>query len=439
MDVDHLAEISDDPDDGDSDYGRGWQAAGRTARAGYEQAVSTLLDVAQRTGSPAAQWAAGYLVADPDRLAPERPAPGEPTTLGPIHITSDAMDAIRAQAARMWPPHLGRYPGGQATPGPSGGAEDDCREATLEAEGRFWAEPAPAGEYETAAPVVPQASEAQRAAEGDGWRVDEYRDDCHRDTDGQPTTYWRHGLAASWWSLADPTGPAYATLDGLRAAHPGLTPVAVDNVAALLADRDRLAREVETWQAKAHKAWEDGDRDALERVIRLRENARLAVTIQRYQPVIDAAKAWRAQFTRPIDTKLPRQGALIAAVDALDDVGTSQPAPYCDLHGCNRGLTPMTAEPLWWLSFCDPDIAASIPEPARQPGGPSFLGVIIVQASDLPAAITRSHLLGINPGGEIGVAGPLPEWSVAAEWRDRLLTAAEADAIPDPSMRECGE
>jgi hypothetical protein len=49
-------------------------AAGRgvnqVARAGYEAAISTLLDVAQRTGSPAAQWAAEYLATDPDRRAP---------------------------------------------------------------------------------------------------------------------------------------------------------------------------------------------------------------------------------------------------------------------------------------------------------------------------------------------------------------------------------
>lgn len=46
-------------------------AAGRgltqVARAGYEAAISTLLDVAQRTGSPAAQWAAEYLATDPDQ------------------------------------------------------------------------------------------------------------------------------------------------------------------------------------------------------------------------------------------------------------------------------------------------------------------------------------------------------------------------------------
>lgn len=51
----------------------------RAARAGYEQAISTLLDVAQRTGSPAARWAADYLAADPDRLAPAPAVPGDET------------------------------------------------------------------------------------------------------------------------------------------------------------------------------------------------------------------------------------------------------------------------------------------------------------------------------------------------------------------------
>lgn len=40
------------------------------ARAGYDAAVAALLDVADRTGSPAARWAADHLAADPDRRAP---------------------------------------------------------------------------------------------------------------------------------------------------------------------------------------------------------------------------------------------------------------------------------------------------------------------------------------------------------------------------------
>jgi hypothetical protein len=39
-----------------------------TAADGYQQAIDTLLGVFQRTGSPAAKWAADYLVADPDKL-----------------------------------------------------------------------------------------------------------------------------------------------------------------------------------------------------------------------------------------------------------------------------------------------------------------------------------------------------------------------------------
>jgi hypothetical protein len=38
---------------------------------GYQQAIDTLTGVFQRTGSPAAKWAADYLAADPDNLRPE--------------------------------------------------------------------------------------------------------------------------------------------------------------------------------------------------------------------------------------------------------------------------------------------------------------------------------------------------------------------------------
>jgi hypothetical protein len=44
----------------------------RAAVQGYRQAIATLRDVAARTGSPAARWAADYLDTDPDRLGPIR-------------------------------------------------------------------------------------------------------------------------------------------------------------------------------------------------------------------------------------------------------------------------------------------------------------------------------------------------------------------------------
>lgn len=45
---------------------------------GWGRAVATLLDVAERTGSPAARWAAHYLAADPDRRAATPASAGEP-------------------------------------------------------------------------------------------------------------------------------------------------------------------------------------------------------------------------------------------------------------------------------------------------------------------------------------------------------------------------
>lgn len=83
---------------------------------------------------------------------------------------------------------------------------------------------------------------------------------------------------------------------------------------------------------------------------------------------------------------------------------------------------PEHHDPLWWLSFCDTD----------KPAGTQFLGVAIVQAATESAAVTRAHKIGVNPGGQVTIAGPLPAGAIAAEWCDRLLTADEADAIPEP-------
>ena len=91
---------------------------------------------------------------------------------------------------------------------------------------------------------------------------------------------------------------------------------------------------------------------------------------------------------------------------------------------------PDESDPLWWLSFCDPDKAP--PEAEQRPGGPSFLGVVIVQALTGVAAVTRSHVLGVNPGGQVAIMGPIPAAFIGAQYRDRLLSAAEAEAIPEP-------
>ena len=78
--------------------------------------------------------------------------------------------------------------------------------------------------------------------------------------------------------------------------------------------------------------------------------------------------------------------------------------------------------PLWYLSFCDPDA----------PEGSQFLGVAIVEAPTFLAAVTRSHVLGCNPGGQVASMGPIPAEGIAEEWRDRLLSKDEACQVPSP-------
>jgi hypothetical protein len=69
----------------------------------------------------------------------------------------------------------------------------------------------------------------------------------------------------------------------------------------------------------------------------------------------------------------------------------------------------------FWLTFADPN----------KPVGSKFLGVIIVEAGDLDAAIARTEAAGINPGGEI-TAEDISDLPPPREWFDRLLSDKEA-------------
>ena len=86
--------------------------------------------------------------------------------------------------------------------------------------------------------------------------------------------------------------------------------------------------------------------------------------------------------------------------------------------------------PLWWISFVDPDKSA--PPGEQVPGGGGFLGVVIVAADTFALALAVTHALGVNPGGQATILGPLAAGCIAPQWRNRLLTADEADAIPEP-------
>lgn len=73
----------------------------------------------------------------------------------------------------------------------------------------------------------------------------------------------------------------------------------------------------------------------------------------------------------------------------------------------------------WWLSFVD----------AEKPEGERFLGVAIVQARGIGHAVTEAYRLGINPGGEVVGLEIDAEHVPAEEYRERLLTKAEAEAL----------
>lgn len=83
----------------------------------------------------------------------------------------------------------------------------------------------------------------------------------------------------------------------------------------------------------------------------------------------------------------------------------------------------------WMLSFCDPDVPPADPP---VPGGPSWLGTCVVEATGPALAVARAWAVGANPGGEVQIAGPLPLGSIGPEWMDRLLTRDEVEAIPQP-------
>lgn len=76
---------------------------------------------------------------------------------------------------------------------------------------------------------------------------------------------------------------------------------------------------------------------------------------------------------------------------------------------------------LFWLSFCDPE----------RPEGTQFLGVAIVDGTELLSATSRAYALGCNPGGEIMSLQVAPNLVglIDERWRDRLLTRAEAEEL----------
>lgn len=73
----------------------------------------------------------------------------------------------------------------------------------------------------------------------------------------------------------------------------------------------------------------------------------------------------------------------------------------------------------WYMSFTDPDL----------PKGTQFLGACYVDGPTLPAALTRSHDLGINPGGEVAFVEVPSDVEIPENLRLRLLSREEAEGF----------
>lgn len=74
----------------------------------------------------------------------------------------------------------------------------------------------------------------------------------------------------------------------------------------------------------------------------------------------------------------------------------------------------------FWMSFCDAD----------KPEGSQLLGTCIIDAIDWMHAITRSHILGVNPGGEVKLH-PIhlePNEEIRPEYQRRLMPPEESKA-----------
>lgn len=83
---------------------------------------------------------------------------------------------------------------------------------------------------------------------------------------------------------------------------------------------------------------------------------------------------------------------------------------------------------IWWLSFAD----------EHKPRGSQFLGVVIIHANDFIEAITESHMLNINPGGQCQgmlIARPDAINLIDEGWKGRLLDKDECEAL-DKEMQE---
>lgn len=104
----------------------------------------------------------------------------------------------------------------------------------------------------------------------------------------------------------------------------------------------------------------------------------------------------------------------------------SEPGTDEWLAAVERSRIEDTSETGWWyLSFADPN----------RPTGTQFLGGLYIDAPSLPDALTKSHLLGLNPGGEVMFVEMPMEFfeNVPEDMRLRLLSREELEGPASPA------
>lgn len=79
----------------------------------------------------------------------------------------------------------------------------------------------------------------------------------------------------------------------------------------------------------------------------------------------------------------------------------------------------MSSMTTFYFSFADGDL----------PTGEQFLGALFINASDIRAAVTQSHLTGLNPGGEIQTVELPADVVVPDKWFGRLLSREDIDEM----------
>jgi hypothetical protein len=62
----------------------------------------------------------------------------------------------------------------------------------------------------------------------------------------------------------------------------------------------------------------------------------------------------------------------------------------------------------------------------------AFAGAVLIQGWGETDAVSRSWARGLNPGGEVGIIGPIDPMTmshVPFEWREKLLSRADCESL----------